>query len=145
MRGSVAERLGGEERVTICGWRRDAGEILDASDILLHTALHEGLPRVILEAAVRGVPSVSTNVDGIPEILVDGETGFLREPGDVDGLLAGVLGLAGDPELRARCAAASRAVFRDEFRVETMLDQLDILYRERLRAKGCDVATVGSG
>ncbi len=136
MRDAVTRLLGAEPRATICGWRRDTGEILEAADMLLHTALHEGLPRVILEAAVRGVPSVSTNVDGIPEILTDGVTGVLTEPGDVNGLVAGVCRLAGDPDLRARCGAASRAAFRDEFRVETMLEQLDALYRERLAAKG---------
>lgn len=136
LRGDVERELGGDSRVSILGWRRDASEILEASDLLLHTALHEGLPRVILEACVRGIPSVTTDVDGIPEIARDGVTGVMTGPGDVAALAEGVLRLARDPELRARCASGARAAFRDEFRLATMLARLDDLYRERLRARG---------
>lgn len=135
LREDVEARLGSEPRVRIAGWRRDTASLLEASDLLLHTALHEGLPRVILEACARGLPSVSTDVDGIPEILSNGVTGVLTKPGDVGALTDGVVTLARDPERRARHGVAARGAFRDEFRLEVMLSTLDRLYRERLAAR----------
>lgn len=136
LRAAVASAIDGVPRATLCGWQIEAARILAASDILLNTSLHEGLPRVVLEACALGVPSVATAVDGIPEILDDGVTGFLTAPGDVLALTDGLMRLARDAALRARCGVAARAAFRSEFRLSTMLDQLDALYRRELKAVG---------
>jgi len=89
--------------VTLAGWRRDVPELLRGIDILLHTSLWEGLPRVFPEAMATGLP-----IDGAPEAIEDGVTGFLVEPGDVDGLARRVADLIADPELRRRMGGEAR-------------------------------------
>jgi glycosyltransferase involved in cell wall biosynthesis len=66
-------------------WYRGADVLLSASDV-------ESLPRSMLEAMCFGVPVVSASVFGVPELVTDGETGFLFEPNDLDALV-GVLQL----------------------------------------------------
>jgi len=64
------------------GWRRDVPEILANLDVLVLTSLWEGLPRVIPEAGIAGVPVVASNVDGNREIIFEGRNGTLAEPRD---------------------------------------------------------------
>lgn len=90
------------ERVTLLGWRRDTEEVIGALDVLVLTSLHEGLPRVVPEAMAAGKPVVATAVDGTPEAVVPGETGYLRAPRDVAGMAQDVLALLADEPLRVR-------------------------------------------
>ena len=87
------------------------------------------LPRVVMEAMCRGIPVVATRVDGIPEMVVDGETGFLVDSEDAAGFAAATARLLAEPELRARMGAAARArarqLFSEDAYVAAMLD----LYR----------------
>lgn len=68
----------------------------------------DGLPVALMEAMAAGVPVVSTRLSGIPELVEDGVTGLLAEPGDVEGLAAAIRRLLEDGDLAARCAAAAR-------------------------------------
>jgi glycosyltransferase involved in cell wall biosynthesis len=95
------------DRVTLAGWRRDVPDLLRRMDILLHTALWEGLPRVFPEAMATGLPIVATSVDGAPEAVVEGVNGYLVPPGDVDSLARRTLELVRDPELRRRMGEAA--------------------------------------
>ncbi len=111
MRGAVERAIrdeGLESSVSLLGWRRDVPEILRGFDILLHTSLWEGLPRVFPEAMATGLPIVATRVDGAPEAIEEGVTGHLLDPGDVDGMALRILELAGDPERRRALGAAAR-------------------------------------
>ena len=101
-----AEGIAG--RVELAGWRRDVPELMRSFDLLLHTSLWEGLPRVFPEAMATGLPIVATRVDGAPEAIEDGVTGYLLPPGDVEGLASRTLELAGDPRLRRRMGDAAR-------------------------------------
>lgn len=99
----ASERLG--DRVTLTGWRRDVPELMRSFDLLLHTSHWEGLPRVFPEAMATGLPIVATDVDGAPEAVVDGVTGYLLAPGDIEGLARRTLELVHQPDLRARMGA----------------------------------------
>jgi len=79
-------RLRLAQTVTLTGWRRDVPEIMKCLDVFLLTSRWEGLPRVYLEALSCGVPIVGTCVDGAAEVVADGVNGFLKEPGDIEGL-----------------------------------------------------------
>jgi len=63
--------------VKLLGWIADVNELLSASDLLLMTSLNEGMPVVIVEAAMHKVPTISTNVGGVNEFIKDVETGFM--------------------------------------------------------------------
>ena len=66
-------------------------------DVLALSSTHkEGLPNVLLEALAMGVPVVSSRLAGTPEVVIDGVTGLLVEPGDVDGLATAIRRLADD-------------------------------------------------
>ncbi|MFH1736461.1 MAG: glycosyltransferase family 4 protein [Actinomycetota bacterium] len=72
-----AEKLGIHKKVMLTGWRDDARDIVAAADIFVLPSLVEGLPYSLLEAMSAGKPVVATSTGGIPEVVVDKETGFL--------------------------------------------------------------------
>lgn len=104
----LVRREGLSDKVTLAGWRRDIPEILRRLDLLLHTSLWEGLPRVFPEAMATGLPIVATRVDGAPEAIEEGITGFLLPPGDIDGMARCTLRLLRDPDLRRRMGHSAR-------------------------------------
>jgi len=69
----------------------------------------EGLPISVLEAMAAGLPVVASRVGGIPELVVDGETGLLVPPRDPQAMAAALRRLVDDPDLRRRLGAAGRA------------------------------------
>lgn len=75
-----------EARVRVLGVRTDIGDLLGASDILVLASLVEGMPGCVIEAGMIGVPVVALRVAGVPEVLADGVTGYILEPGDHAGL-----------------------------------------------------------
>ena len=108
-------------------------ELISAMDIVVHASLREGLARVLPQALISGRPAVSYDVDGAREVVIDGETGFLVPPRDIERLAAKLQVLAGDADLRARLGAEGRRRFTDIFRHERMTEQLRALYVKLLR------------
>lgn len=76
----LAQKLGISRNVIFTGWRNDIPEILSIIDVVAVPSLWEPLPRTVLEAMAMRKPVVGTSVHGIPEVIVDGETGFLVPP-----------------------------------------------------------------
>ena len=79
-------------------------QYLMQAKILILPSLYEGMPNVILEAMAVGVPVIATRVGGIPDLVKDGETGLLVEPGSVDELTQGIKKLIEDDDLRKKLA-----------------------------------------
>ncbi|HKY32176.1 MAG TPA: glycosyltransferase family 4 protein [Candidatus Polarisedimenticolia bacterium] len=94
-----------QERVILAGWRRDIPELLRGFDLLLHTSRWEGLPIAFLEAMATGLPIVATRVDGAPDAVEDGVTGYLLDSGDVEGLARRTAELLRDGALRRSMGA----------------------------------------
>jgi len=100
-------------------------ELMGAVDMLALTTLWpDPLPRVVMEAMAAERPVVAYEGGGVPEMVIDGETGLLCAPGDVDGLAAAIGQLAGDEELRQRMGAAGGLRVREHFSVERHLDRM---------------------
>ncbi len=123
----AAAEAGLSGRLHVTGWRRDIPDIVDALDVLVLTSLHEGLPRVVPEAMAGGRPVVATAVDGTPEAVRDGETGFLVAPRDVATLVERVVPLLQDRP-RARRMGAAAAGLVEEFDIDTMVRRQESLY-----------------
>ncbi len=91
----------------------------------------EGLPLVVLEAMAAGVPVVATSVGGTPEAVVDGETGLLVPPRDVDALAGAIDALLSDPERAQRLGAAGRRRARERFDADAAAQRVVGLYDRR--------------
>lgn len=111
--------------------RRDAPELeelLAAADALALPSTIEGLPYVVLEAMASRLPVVAGRVFGIPEVVLDGETGVLVDPVNVDQIAAALDRLAGDETLRRAMGAAGRERFERCFTLERQARSMEALY-----------------
>jgi glycosyltransferase involved in cell wall biosynthesis len=105
------------EGVELLGDREDVPDLLARSDVFVLSTLSEGMPMSILEAMAAGLPVVASAVGGIPEVVVDGETGLLVPPRDAAALAEALRRLLDDPELRRQMGAAGRARAEEHFDV----------------------------
>ena len=116
--------------VQAIGERRDVADFLLAADAACLVSDIEALPMVALEAMSAGLPVVASDVGGVPEAVVDGQTGLLVPRGDPDGLAHALATLAADGALARRLGEAGRARYEGLFSAERMADQyLDLLQR----------------
>ncbi|MCU1497336.1 MAG: glycosyltransferase [Acidimicrobiales bacterium] len=118
-----AEGLGAS--VQVLGFRDDVAAVLAASDALVLSSDHEGLPVAVMEAFALGVPVVSTGVGGIPEAVTDGVEGLLVPPRDPVALAGAIARVTGDPDLRRTLGegAARRAVAFDAATVTAGIEE----------------------
>jgi glycosyltransferase involved in cell wall biosynthesis len=100
--------LEGIEGVELLGERDDVPALLAQANVFVLTSLSEGMPISVLEAMAAGLPVVATAVGGVPEIVVDGETGFLVPVEDAEAVAAALTRLLDDRSLRERMGAAGR-------------------------------------
>jgi glycosyltransferase involved in cell wall biosynthesis len=103
-------------------------ELMAAMDMVAHVSLREGLARVLPQGLIAGRPVISYDIDGAREVVLPRLTGCLLPPGDVPGLAAAIMELAGDAALRARLGAEGRRRFTQVFRHEHMAERIRALY-----------------
>lgn len=128
--------LGLTGRVHFVGARRDLGNVLAAIDVFLMPSLWEGLPLSLVLAMGAGLPVIATAVAGIPEVVQDGVTGWLVQPGDVAGLGAAMARVFGNDTGRVLVGQAARALVRPRFGVDGYVAAVTALYDRLLFAKG---------
>lgn len=112
----LTEELGLAEIIEFRGWvlGEQKRAALAEADVLVLPSHLEGLPNALLEAMATGLAVIASRVGAIPDVVEDGVSGLLIDPGDVDALGEALARLAGDPEGRARMAeAAHRKIARD--------------------------------
>ena len=127
-----AAELGVDDVVRFMGFRDDLDEFLGSFDLLVHTALAEGLGVIALKAQAAGVPVVAFAAGGLPEVVEDEVTGRLVAPGDVQALSAAVADLLDDRERRDRYAKAARKRASRDFGTQAMVDAHIRLYESVL-------------
>ncbi len=110
-------------------------ELLNASDIVVHTSVWEGLARVLPQGLIAGKPVVSYDIDGAREVVLSGETGYLLPPESISELTQALSILIRRPELRQQFGAAGRARCVDVFRHESMTQQIRAVYEKVLAAR----------
>lgn len=118
------------DAVIFTGKRNDAAKLLAISDVMIHLSEKEAFGLVLLEAMACGVPSVAANRGGIPEVVMDGENGFLVPYGDVEKATEKVLELLNDDELRHRFIENGLMTAREEFHSKNIVEQYERLYYE---------------
>lgn len=107
-------------------------EVLVGADLFLLPSETESFGLAALEALSCEVPVISTRVGGLPEVVIDGENGYLLPVGDVDGMAAAALRLLQDPELHRKFAGAGRRVAVERFSQERVVAQYRALYERVL-------------
>lgn len=127
-------REGLADRVTLLASTTDIPSLLRTADLFVMSSRWEGLPLAIIEAMLTGLPVVGTSVGGVPEIVVDGETGFLVPPKDVDALASTLYRLLEDPNLRRRMGEAGRRRALAHFTESRMLAETAAVYARALEA-----------
>ena len=125
-----AERLGIADAVKFTGWVGPSGKraLLESAAVYALPSYAEGMPVSLLEAMAAGVPVVASSVGGIPEVVVDGASGFLAAPGDTTTLQRVLRKLLLDRQLAARIGAAGRDTVRARFAAEQAVPKLEALY-----------------
>jgi len=119
------------DRIHRVGHRSDAPAVTAACDVFsLPSTKREGLARAIIEAMAYGVPPVVTNCGGSPELVVDGESGYVVPIRDAAALAAAFEKLYRDPALRRHLGQAARDRIGSAFRNEDTVSQTIALYRE---------------
>lgn len=119
--------------------REDIPAYFGAADLVVVPSVHDaagnvdGLPNVALEAMAAGKPLVASRVAGFPDVVREGENGFLVPEKDVPALAAAILQLAQDPALRARLGAAGRDLVRTTLNWENVAKRFIGLYARALR------------
>jgi glycosyltransferase involved in cell wall biosynthesis len=123
-----AEALGLAGTVRFPGSVKTPWELLQAADVFVLASEIEGLPLVVLEAMSESVPVVATDVGGMPEAVVDGETGFLVPTGDAGALTTAIARILDDPAVAMRMRQAALARYERRFTMARMLEAHRDLY-----------------
>ena len=118
----------------LLGRREDVFEILNCSDVFLLTSAHEGMPNVIMEAMLAGLPVVATRVGGVPDLIEDGVHGYLHDIGDIAGMARSLERLLADPDLRQKMGNAGREKILKEFTINHLVDRITRAYAAQCAA-----------
>ncbi len=122
------EKLGLTEEVQFLGFRSDARALLHLIDCMVIPSRSEGLPMVLLEAFATGLPVVSTRVGGVPEVIRDGQNGFLVPPEDPARLAERMIQLAENELLRHKLGTNAARDFEKQWSLERMISRYEVLY-----------------
>jgi glycogen(starch) synthase len=134
-----AAALGLEGAVDFLGWVDPARvpSLLNTATVVVIPSRREGLPLVAVQAALMARPIVATRVGGLPEVVIDGETGLLVDPEDAPGLAAAIASLLERPALAERLAGAARARTRDVLGWKGCVDAYETVYRTVQGGRPC--------
>lgn len=129
---ALIQRLGLTQLVQLLGHRDDAPAVLRAADIYVSSSWSEGLGTSVLEGLACGIPVVAAEAGGIPEIVLDGETGWLVPNRNAGALAAAIVECLEHPEEGRRRAAAGRQLVEQQFTVERMVEGNLAVYEDLL-------------
>lgn len=124
----LLELIGTESKINILGARSNVPEILSVLDVFALSSIYEGLGRAMTEAMASKKPVVVPDINGIPEVVTDGETGLLFKPKDSAELAEKILLLLNDANLRIKLGENAYNRVVPEFSDKIMVDSIDKLY-----------------
>ena len=116
--------------VSFTGHRDDIPELLAAADAEITMSEIEGAPLAVIEAMACGLPVIASNATSHPEVVEDGQSGILVEPGQAEGAAKAIVDLAQDPARRAELGNAARARAIEHFSSDAMLDRYESFLEE---------------
>jgi glycosyltransferase involved in cell wall biosynthesis len=119
-----------ERHVFLAGFRSNPIEMTKGFDVFAMSSVTEGMCTALVDAMAAGKASVATTVGGIPEVMVDGETGYLVEPRDDKAMAEKLVKLLTDEPLRRLMGQAAERRARERFTVERMVDETIAVYEQ---------------
>ena len=132
---SYVKKLDLQDKVIFTGYRKNIEELMALMDIFVLTSLREGLPRVLVQAAAVGIPSVAFNVDGVSEIIKDNYNGFLVRPRDVGQLTNRIIKYVDNKELIELHGKNGRNFVNGKWSIEDMVNKVDEIYQNLIEEK----------
>ena len=133
----LALGLGISDCVHFVGYQPHTAPYLQAMNVFALTSRSEGMPQVVLEAAVVGVPIVASRVGGIPEVIEGGRTGLLIEPGDEAGLATALCEVCANPERAQEMSAAAQVRVISKYDITRMAAEYHEHFVELLAKPPC--------
>lgn len=127
-----AKDLGVADRVTFLGKHASVEELLSCADLFLLPSETESFGLAALEAMACGTPVVASRTGGVPEVVTDGESGFLFDIGAVDEMAAAATRLLSDADLHERMSATARRLATERFSVHTVVPKYEAYYERVL-------------
>jgi glycosyltransferase involved in cell wall biosynthesis len=124
----LANELGVQESVIFLGNRKDIPEVMNSFDVFVLPSLSEGLGVVILEALAVGKPVVASDIEGIPEIVTNGQNGFLVPPKDSNKLADCIITLLQDPNLAKKMGEDGRHLVEMKFNIVDKIKEYESIY-----------------
>ena len=128
----LAASLGLERQLVFTGFRQDVGGFYNIADLFVMSSVQEGLGTAVLDALALAKPVVAANSGGLPEIIHDGQTGRLVEPANPVALARGIIELLENHELAGRLAQRGKAMVKEKFSVDAMVEKNIAVYRRLL-------------
>ncbi|MGX2960210.1 N-acetyl-alpha-D-glucosaminyl L-malate synthase BshA [Peribacillus sp. JNUCC 23] len=128
----LINRLGLDADVLLLGKQDNLNELYSISDLNLLLSEKESFGLVLLEGMACGVPAIGTNVGGIPEVIVDGETGFICHVGDIEAIAEKAVLLLQDGQLHNQFSRAGIMAVETKFHSNTITKQYEAIYRKLL-------------
>ena len=132
---NYVQELNLKDKVIFTGYRKDVEELIAVMDIFALTSLREGLPRVLVQAAAVGIPSVAFNVDGVSEIIKDNVNGFLIEAKNLEQLENRIRQYMNDKDLVFLHGRNGREFIENKWSIKGMVDRIDQIYQKLIREK----------
>ncbi len=127
------ESRGLTDAVKMLGFRHDLLNVFRSLDLFVIPSVEgDTIPQVLMQALAMGLPVVSTTVGSIPDVVVDGETGYVVPPRDAAALAERIEVLLEDASLRKRMGEQGRALVERVYSIDRMLDELERVYRNVL-------------
>lgn len=119
------------------GYREDVGDIIQASNIIVSTAIHEGFGRTLTEAMMLSKPVIAFRADGPSEIIQDGKCGYLIEEGDINGYVDAIMKIYSDKNLENRLGSGAEKVAKENFSDEVFCNNYEKLFAKTLKDNTC--------
>ncbi len=124
----LVKQLSLEDQVIFLGKQESLEELYSISDLLLLLSEKESFGLVALEAMACGVPCIGTNVGGLPEVIIHGETGYICKIGDIEDISQKAISLLNDGNLHRKFSERSLDMVRTKFKSENIVEQYEQLY-----------------
>jgi N-acetyl-alpha-D-glucosaminyl L-malate synthase BshA len=124
----LAATLGVERHIRYLGTLDEVEDVLSLSDLFLLTSANESFGLAALEAMSSGVPVIGTTAEGLPELIQDGETGYLLPVGDVAGMARRAIELLTDERCRAAMGESSRRIAIEKYEASRVVPMYEAMY-----------------